>query len=90
MFNIFFATAFFNAYFQADFFGKMIFFLLFTISIISWVVVIQKLKFSKKAKENSKLFEEFFEKQKEKLLSLQFSKKTVLPSLLQASHIDVS
>jgi len=37
-----------NAYFQSDFFGKLIFWGLFLLSIISWVILIHKIWLSKK------------------------------------------
>jgi biopolymer transport protein TolQ len=60
-----------SSYTQADFFGKMIFFVLFTLSIISWVIMIKKIKYANLIKKNSKIFEKIFEEKKEKLLLLK-------------------
>ena len=64
-------ASFLSSYIQADFFGKMIFFVLFTLSIISWVIMIKKIKYANLIKKNSKIFEEIFEEKKEKLLLLK-------------------
>ena len=64
-------ASFLSSYTQADFFGKMIFFGLFTLSIISWVIMIKKIKYANCIKKNSKIFEEIFEEKKEKLLLLK-------------------
>jgi biopolymer transport protein TolQ len=61
----------FNSYFEADFFGKLIFMFLFILSIVSWVIMVTKFKFTKKAKSNCRGFEAFFEKGKENILNLE-------------------
>ncbi|NGX30637.1 MAG: hypothetical protein K940chlam4_01488, partial [Candidatus Anoxychlamydiales bacterium] len=46
-----------NAYFQADLFGKFIFFSLFILSITSWVILLHKLYLAKKLKLLNSRFE---------------------------------
>ncbi|NGX59913.1 MAG: Biopolymer transport protein ExbB [Chlamydiae bacterium] len=60
--------ALFSAYFQADFFGKCIFFGLFALSILCWIVLIYKTHEVRKAKHQALAFERLFEKNKERLL----------------------
>jgi biopolymer transport protein TolQ len=64
-------ASFLSSYTQADFLGKMIFWVLFILSIISWVIMIKKIKYANLVKKNSKIFEEIFEEKKEKLLLLK-------------------
>jgi biopolymer transport protein TolQ len=68
-------TAFFNAYAQADIFGKFIFWFLFILSITSWVVLIHKIKLASKLKKMSVGIVSFFDKNKEKLLHLNVNNK---------------
>jgi biopolymer transport protein TolQ len=67
--------ALFSAYFQADFFGKCIFFGLFALSILCWVVLIYKFLQVRKAKRLAFVFERAFEKNKERLLNLSIEKQ---------------
>ena len=61
---------FFQAYAQADFFGKLIFFGLFLLSCLCWVFLIQKLLLFKQLKHTSKRFQGLVEKHKEEILNL--------------------
>ena len=65
----------FSAYFQADFFGKCIFFGLFALSILCWVVLINKGFQVRKAKRLAFDFEQVFEKNKERLLHFSIEKQ---------------
>lgn len=67
-------SPFFSAYFQADFFGKTIFLAIVVTSIISWSVAIYKIKFSREAKKNSRLFEKLFKERRQNILSITLGK----------------
>ncbi len=67
--------ALFSAYFQADFFGKLIFFSLFFISIVCWIVLIHKTLQVKKAKKLALAFETTFKNNREQLLNLSINTK---------------
>lgn len=72
--------ALFSAYFQADFFGKCIFFGLFSLSILCWVVLVYKTFQVKRAKKSSISFQQVCEKNKEHVLNLAVdSKKHIHP-----------
>lgn len=75
--------AFFSAYFQADFFGKLIFYALFALSIVCWVVLIHKTLQMKKTKTGAILFEDLFKKNKEKLLNFSPESKLALHPFAQ-------
>ena len=61
---------FFQAYAQADFFGKLIFFALFLLSCGSWVFLIQKFLMIKKVRASAKRFKKLAFLHKEELLKL--------------------
>lgn len=65
-----FASVMFSAYSHADFFGKIILFSLVTLSVISWVVLIYKLKQTKRVKAISSSFEKAFVPNMGKILGL--------------------
>lgn len=67
------------AYAESDFVGKVIFLSLLLLSIISWVIFIQKVWGSKTIKRLSRDFKERFEKEKATPLHLQFSKMHANP-----------
>lgn len=71
--------ALFSAYFQADFFGKCIFFGLFALSVICWIVLIYKTIQVRKAKRLCYAFENALGKHKERLLSLSLEKQQQHP-----------
>lgn len=60
----------FSAFTQSDFFGKTIFISLFILSLLSWAVMINKIKTAKRTKRNSRYFEMNFEDEKANLLNL--------------------
>lgn len=62
--------ALFSAYFQADFFGKCIFFSLFALSILCWIVLIYKTLQVKRATRLAVAFEKAFFKNRDQLLGL--------------------
>lgn len=64
---------FFQAYFQADLFGKAIFLGLFALSTISWIVLIHKIWLTKKMRFFCKGFEKIFQG-KENPLSVNLDK----------------
>lgn len=64
---LFASNAIFSAYAQADFFGKCIFFGLFTLSVLCWVILVHKTFQFRKAKALACVFEKAFEKNKEPL-----------------------
>jgi len=74
--NYLLSAPFINAYSQSDFFGKMIFWSLFFLSVISWVVMIHKMRLTRKLKRESLHFENFFAKNKQTLLRLKLEKMT--------------
>ena len=53
-------SAFFQAYVQSDFFGKMIFLALFILSIVSWVLLLIKVKLSRGIKKGCDDYEKIF------------------------------
>lgn len=67
------SNVFFSAYFQADFFGKMIFLGLFTLSVICWVILIQKVWLTKRVKRVSFAFQASLNKHREQLLDLDLA-----------------
>ncbi|MGM0440049.1 MAG: MotA/TolQ/ExbB proton channel family protein [Chlamydiota bacterium] len=56
------SNPFFQSYAQSDAFGKLIFIALITLSILSWIVMVYKIKILKKTRQNSQVFKEAFEK----------------------------
>ncbi|HSX03656.1 MAG TPA: MotA/TolQ/ExbB proton channel family protein [Rhabdochlamydiaceae bacterium] len=64
------ASVFFSAYSHADFFGKLILAGLFSLSILCWVVLIAKVKQTKKVKKMSSSFEKAFQPNISRLLAL--------------------
>ena len=65
-----FASVFFSAYSHSDFFGKLILFSLVSLSVISWVVLVCKMKQTKRVKAVSTSFEKAFGPNISKLLAL--------------------
>lgn len=60
-----------QAYYQSDLFGKTIFLLLFLLSVLSWIVIVYKMRLTSKAKKEAWQFEKAFDSQKENLLKLK-------------------
>lgn len=65
---------FYQAYFQSDFLGKLIFLSLFFTSILCWSVLIYKIWMTAKAKKNANAFREAVQKQKGNIFSLESGK----------------
>lgn len=76
---------FFDAYFQSDLLGKLIFLGLYTLSICSWIVLLHKIWVTHQAKKNASRFHEAFQLQKLNPLSLDLEgvnkKKNINPFL---------
>ncbi|NGX33859.1 MAG: Biopolymer transport protein ExbB [Candidatus Anoxychlamydiales bacterium] len=70
-----------NAYFQADFFGKFIFFSLFILSIVSWVILLHKLYLAKKLKSLNSSFEKKVQTNSENILSININSNFTYPYL---------
>lgn len=68
---------FFQAFAQADFFGKLIFFGLFCLSFICWVFLIQKIWTFKKTKRQARRFQKAIVQHKESLLNLDVPKHSL-------------
>lgn len=73
MYAIFASSSIFNAFFQSDFFGKLIFISLLSLSIISWIIMVNKIKMANKTKKNCFFFEKDFEKKKESLFNFDIN-----------------
>lgn len=81
---------FFEAYLVSDIFGKLIFIALFALSIISWVVIIQKLWQTHQAKRSAESFQEAFQFQRLNPLSLEcneMAKKTAFNPFLELYQV---
>lgn len=61
---------FINAFFGADAFGKLIFMMLFALSIIAWFFLIHKAYILKEVRKYSGAFQDIFEQQSEEVLHL--------------------
>ncbi|HEU64259.1 MAG TPA: MotA/TolQ/ExbB proton channel family protein [Chlamydiae bacterium] len=70
-----------NAYFQADLFGKFIFFSLFILSIVSWVILLHKLYLAKKLKLLNSSFEKKVQTNNENILSININSNSTYPYL---------
>jgi biopolymer transport protein TolQ len=73
------SSPFFKAYSQSDLFGKFIFLALFTLSIISWVVLVQKIILSKKLKKLNFNLEKIIQEKNDHLLSINYDSKISYP-----------
>ncbi|NGX63633.1 MAG: Biopolymer transport protein ExbB [Candidatus Anoxychlamydiales bacterium] len=69
-----------NAYVQSDLFGKFIFFMLFVLSIISWVILLHKIYMAKKLTALNAIFEKQT-KNSENLLSINITSNISYPYL---------
>jgi biopolymer transport protein TolQ len=65
----------FSAFSDADVFGKCIFFALFALSILCWVILVQKSLEVKSAKRHSITFQKKFEQNKDQLFNLSIEKQ---------------
>ena len=75
---------FFDAFAQADFFGKLIFFALFLLSSACWMYIVRKFLSINKAKKRSKEFEKITQLYKEKLLTIDIKKYSPYSHLYQS------
>jgi biopolymer transport protein TolQ len=68
-----------NAYFQADLFGKFIFWSLFILSITSWIILLHKMWLSKKLEALNFKFEKIIQSNNENLLSINITDNISYP-----------
>lgn len=68
------SNPFFDSYIQSDLLGKLIFIGLVTLSIVSWIILIQKMLVCHNAKKNSREFWESFLIQRQTPLQLEIQK----------------
>ena len=68
-----------DAYFKSDFFGKGIFLSLFILSIISWVILLQKIRISKKIRKLNSNFEKLINENEDTLLTISINAKLPHP-----------
>lgn len=81
---------FFSAYIHADFFGKMIFWGLFILSLIAWTIMIYKIWAFYRVKKDCQSFYHFFQDKKEEPLKLiiDSSRKFTTPLLINP-YLDI-
>jgi len=79
---------FFQAYLRSDFFGKMVFFSLFVLSIASWSILIYKIWMLSKIKKLCSDFEKVFHENKENPLAIpdNFAPKS---DLLKTPYLEI-
>lgn len=77
-------SIFYTAYVQSDFFGKLIFLGLFSLSILCWIVLLYKVWQIRKIKNASQTFQKAFEKKGERLLSIDIED---LPKIKRAESL---
>lgn len=75
---------FFQAYTQADLFGKLIFFSLFFLSCLCWVFLVQKFVMVRQMKRESQRFQHFATLHKEKILNLTTNSHSPFALLYQS------
>jgi biopolymer transport protein TolQ len=74
------AVSFFSAYSQSDLFGKLVFLGLFFLSFISWVVLIHKVRLTRKLKRLGKQFEYLLSQHQGHLLGFNAETPLATPS----------
>lgn len=74
MFILLAKSPFFQAYVTSDFFGKIIFIMLFLLSALSWGILLHKIWVTHTIRKASKNFRRLFESKKKYPLSLELSK----------------
>jgi biopolymer transport protein TolQ len=67
-------NVFLTAYSQSDFFGKLIFLGLYALSILCWIILIQKVLMTRNVRKASASFQQAVEKNKKTILSLELKK----------------
>jgi len=80
MYHILATSAFFSAYVQSDFFGKMIFWVLYFLSIVSWVLIISRWRLFRKLNRINHQISSVFDKHKENTLGM------TLPGHFYSTH----
>ncbi len=67
-------SPFISAYAQADFFGKVIFLAIFALSVVSWIVMIHKLRMARAVEKTSHEFEKLFSSRRHDPLSIEVTR----------------
>lgn len=79
-----------RAYYQSDIFGKTVFLLLFTLSVISWVIFIQKYFLLRKLKKGNSQFSLYIQKKPEQLFELTFPKPLIqIPKVFSLPYYEL-
>ncbi len=81
------ASPFLDSFIQADFLGKGIYISLLALSILCWVILIQKALLTRTLKQRDAQFYQSFQKQKKNPLSLEVSKES--ESSLQELYVNL-
>jgi len=69
------SNPFFDAYFHADLLGKLIFIGLFILSIVTWTLIIHKVRVSRRVKELAVHFQTAFKNQAQQPLSVEYQRQ---------------
>jgi biopolymer transport protein TolQ len=77
MYYLFAANPFFESYAQSDWFGKIIFISLFTLSILSWIILVNKIWLTRTVKKISMDLRKTFEKHKKTPLNVELSQHKI-------------
>lgn len=80
-------TTFINAYAQSDVFGKVIMLALIGLSLICWIILIQKIRFTHKTARLSQIFYRNYTSQKERMLQIDLQEMYACKDLHPFAHI---
>ena len=80
-------TTFINAYAQSDVFGKAIMLALIGLSLICWVILIQKIRFTHRTARLSQIFYRNYTSQKERMLQIDLQEINACKDLHPFAHI---
>lgn len=80
-------TTFVNAYAQSDVFGKAIMLALIGLSLICWVILIQKIRFTHRTARLSQIFYRNYTSQKERMLQIDLQEINACKDLHPFAHI---
>ncbi len=78
------SNPFFSAYSEADLFGKLIFLSLYALSAVCWIVLIYKLRCTRRVKQIASVFREACEKNKNKILQFEVQESHPFASLFRS------
>lgn len=84
MFHVIATNAFFSAYSQADFFGKLIFFSLYALSAVCWIVLIYKFRETRKVKKIADSLKTLCTKNQDKILHLEIRERHPFANVYRA------